>query len=562
MSAFQTPITVKEAMEKINHRDYLIPAFQREYVWDHVRVENLFDSLMREYPINSMLFWQVTQPAYSSFTFYDFLSQYVECHKVHNTATNVTNDFYAVLDGQQRLTSLYLGLYGTYAYHTKYRGWDYTPDNFPQRKLYLNISKINANASEDDKMYIFEFLKDSDTDGQDLIQMGRNKWFRVGHIIDLFPNGILTFVMNNGLSVDEAYILNQLMNVICYKGNINYYLETAVQPNQAVNIFVRTNSGGKPLSTSDILLSLTIAGWTKVNAKEEFVQLADTVSGFGFSINHEYILKAFLCLFHSSVKNQISSFDTNFLNLTEQHWSCVKDCITSLFELLNSFGLDNTTLKSYNATLPILCYLYWNNKYSKFTSSVANTQDRDIIRKWLLKTLLYKSFGTSADSVLQRALKKLKDQNLFPADLVSSDMGQPTVVDPAWIDELLATQKDDPYAFSILSILYPSCNFATTKFDKDHLHPAAMYDQYKNGGGTKSWAEYNSIVNLQLLDSASNRSKNADSLDTWVAQTITNRPNLYSETYIPNDVSLLLSDFDSFYDKRKLLLSEQLKSLL
>lgn len=562
MSAFQTPITVKEAMEKINHRDYLIPAFQREYVWDHERVENLFDSLMREYPINSMLFWQVTQPSYTSFTYYDFLCQYVECYKIHNSATNITNDFYAVLDGQQRLTSLYLGLFGTYAYHTKYKGWDYTETNFPQRKLYLNISRINANASEDDKMYNFEFLKDSDTNSQDLVQINGDKWFRVGHIISLYPNDILSFVINNGLSIDEANVLNQLSNVICVKGNINYYLETAVQPNQAVNIFVRTNSGGKPLSTLDILLSLTIAGWTNVKAKDEFVQLSNSVSEYGFSINHDYILKAFLCLFHTSVKNQISSFDTKFINTTEQNWSMVKDCIISLFELLQSYGLDNTTLKSYNATLPILCYLFWNNKYQKFTTAIANANDRDNIRRWLLKTILYKSFGASADAVLQRSLKNLKSQSLFPATQVSKNMGQPTVVDPAWIDELLATQKDDPYAFAILSLLYPSCNFATTKFDKDHLHPAVDYQNYVNRGGTKPWSAYNSIVNLQLLDASSNRSKNADPLDQWVNRTLPLRPNLYVETYLPVGNSLQLVDFDLFYEDRKKLLAAKLARVL
>lgn len=158
MSGFQTPITIKDAMEKIYHREYLIPAFQREYVWDAMRVENLFDSLMREYPINSMLFWEVKSSAYNSFVFYDFLNEFVESHKYHNNPTNVVKDFYAVLDGQQRLTSLYLGLYGTYAYHTKYYGWDYSPYNFPQRRLYLNLSQVNNNATEDDTRCINSFF--------------------------------------------------------------------------------------------------------------------------------------------------------------------------------------------------------------------------------------------------------------------------------------------------------------------------------------------------------------------------------------------------------------------
>ena len=57
MSKFQTPITINEAMQHINNNEYLLPAFQREFVWDSEQIERLFDSLMRMYPTNSMLFW-------------------------------------------------------------------------------------------------------------------------------------------------------------------------------------------------------------------------------------------------------------------------------------------------------------------------------------------------------------------------------------------------------------------------------------------------------------------------------------------------------------------------
>lgn len=560
MSGFQTPITIKDAMDKIYHREYLIPAFQREYVWDALRVENLFDSLMREYPINSMLFWEVKSSAYNSFVFYDFLSEFVESYKYHNKPTNVVKDFYAVLDGQQRLTSLYLGLYGTYAYHTKYRGWEYTSENFPQRRLYLNISSINENASEDDKMYQFLFLKDTDTHVGNLVDLNGEKYFRVGKIIEL-ANGIRPFVRENNLSDTEEDILDQLRRVICERANINYYLETAVKPNQAVNIFVRTNAGGKTLSISDILLSLTIAGW-EINAKEEFIRLANSVNAYGFSIDHDYILKSFLCLYHSSVKYQISSFDPDFLNTVERNWNAIKNCIISLFQLLQSFGLDNTTIKSYNATLPILCYLYWNGKYQNFATSVATASDRDVIRKWLLKSILYRSFGTSSDSVLQRAIKDLRNQVSFPASAVSQNMGQPKVADPAWVDSLLTTQKDDPYAFSILSLLYPDCNFATTKFDKDHLHPVAAFDLYKTLDCKYDWLQYNSIVNLQLLEASQNKSKGDTTLSDWVHVALLQRPNLKVETYLPANNSLLLKDFDSFYDERKRALADLLIKVL
>lgn len=58
MARFQS-VMIDEIVTGISKREYLIPAFQREYVWDTERVERLFDSIMRGYPISSMLFWQV-----------------------------------------------------------------------------------------------------------------------------------------------------------------------------------------------------------------------------------------------------------------------------------------------------------------------------------------------------------------------------------------------------------------------------------------------------------------------------------------------------------------------
>lgn len=59
MSGFQSPITINDAMSEINSNKYLLPAFQRDFVWKNGQIEKLFDSLMCGYPTSSMLFWQV-----------------------------------------------------------------------------------------------------------------------------------------------------------------------------------------------------------------------------------------------------------------------------------------------------------------------------------------------------------------------------------------------------------------------------------------------------------------------------------------------------------------------
>ena len=112
--AYQTAITIKEAVDHIHNNRYLLPAIQREFVWWPHQIERLFDSLMRGYPIGSFLFWRVKPETAENYRFYRFITNYDQ-RKPHNTAHGAPSTvpgLKAVLDGQQRLTALNVGLYG------------------------------------------------------------------------------------------------------------------------------------------------------------------------------------------------------------------------------------------------------------------------------------------------------------------------------------------------------------------------------------------------------------------------------------------------------------------
>jgi uncharacterized protein with ParB-like and HNH nuclease domain len=130
--AFQTPITVKEAIGNIYGKKYLLPAIQREVVWDTAQIERLFDSLMRDYPIGSFLFWMVKRKQTGSYQFYEFVRDYHEKENPHNAKANVSGqeDIIGILDGQQRLTALYVGLRGSFAYKEPRKRWE-NPQAFP-----------------------------------------------------------------------------------------------------------------------------------------------------------------------------------------------------------------------------------------------------------------------------------------------------------------------------------------------------------------------------------------------------------------------------------------------
>jgi uncharacterized protein with ParB-like and HNH nuclease domain len=113
--SFQTPISIANAVKDIVNNRLLLPAIQREFIWTHTQIEWLFDSIMRNYPISSFLFWKVEGDTKHQYKYYSFLHNYRERYQTHNDEfdTNGVNDFMAVLDGQQRLASLYIGLKGS-----------------------------------------------------------------------------------------------------------------------------------------------------------------------------------------------------------------------------------------------------------------------------------------------------------------------------------------------------------------------------------------------------------------------------------------------------------------
>lgn len=109
---FEAPMTIAEAIENIHGREYVLPAIQREFVWRTDQIVSLFDSLLRAYPIGSFLYWYVEEENLGDYEFYEFIREYHERDKRHNPKADVTGSkgVIAILDGQQRLTALYIGL--------------------------------------------------------------------------------------------------------------------------------------------------------------------------------------------------------------------------------------------------------------------------------------------------------------------------------------------------------------------------------------------------------------------------------------------------------------------
>lgn len=576
MPGFQAPITIFQAIERINRNEFLLPAFQREFVWKVSQIEQLFDSIMQGYPISSMLFWKVKENTKADFRFYQFLKKYIEYHAIHNDTigTNGVNDFHAVLDGQQRLTALYIGLCGSYAFKEYRRAYAYSEWSYPTRHLYLNISS-QFSEDESDRKYKFQFLDKGITGEKDLFINADEKWFKVGAVLNLYKtDGLDDFAEEHQLSKESKKLIKQLERVIHTNLNINYYEEDEQNPDKAVNIFVRINSGGTTLSFSDILMSIAIASWKQKDARTEINDLVDAIRAKGYNIDKDYILKSFLYLYHKDVRFKITSFKNDFIGNIELNWENIRNSILNLFDLIKTFGLTDYTLTTNNATLPILYYIYHRNIFTDFATKTAFKEDREIIKKWLLTILVRRTFGGQTDTVLTQSRKafttdienqKINEIGEFPSTDVNVEIKKLIDIGDDFIEDLLLTQKDSQYSFPILALLYPDMDYKNNNFHQDHLHPALFFDnitdQEKSDYG---WKVYNSILNLQMLDANENMSKNAKSLKDWIElETKNSDLKRFLENHIiPAEVDLDLSNFSEYITKRKVLLINKLKTIL
>lgn len=575
--SFFPPLSVADALQKIDYNQYLLPAIQRDFVWSSTKIETLFDSLMQGYPIGSMLLWRVDGNNTQSQRFYGILRKYRERYLIRSEEVSTVGipSFEVILDGQQRLTALYLGLKGSYAYHGYNLAWKDNDYSVPTRHLYLNLyykknEKNNLDDSDDVKKYDFSFLKPNEA-----TETGTNKkWFKVGDILSIKGLAQLnSYCKDKQIEDGESQeILSRLHDMVHIEKLIHYYLEQSSDFTRALNIFVRINSGGITLSYSDLVMSTTISGWMKLDAKKEINGLVDElVKEFGFQVNKDFILRTYLILYNDDIKFRVENFSVKNAKEFESNWIEIQKAIKEVFQLVTDFGYAPKTLTSLNALLPIVYYLFKTGKTKDFCQKVTHKEDRAIIKRWLHVVLLHQIFGGQAEGVLKAIRDTIKKEiaktiDTFPAKQIAirlSKTNKSITVDDEFVQGLLYTSKDNRYAFAVLALLFPHLDYKNRDFHLDHCHPLASFNERKlkskgvilDDDNREYYTDadyYNSIINLQMLDGNENKSKGAKDLKTWVAES---SPSM-KKHYLPSKLDF--TEFPSFVEARIELLKKKL----
>lgn len=578
-SGFQTPITIKDAINNIHNRKFLLPAIQRKFIWSSNQIEMLFDSIMRGYPINSFMLWQITDGNIkSNYKFYEFITEFREFFAENNRYIDTRNvpDFQAVIDGQQRLTSLYIGLRGSYAYKMPKKRWKDTEECIPTRELYLNLIKQTSQEYDNQKEFDFRFLSESELE-RDNKEPSKYMWFKVKKILDLDPlTKINTYIKENNLKEYSSDMLVKLYSVIHKEKLLNYYLQEEQEPDKVLEIFVRTNSGGTPLSFSDLLMSIASANWKSIDARKEFDKLISevySIGNIGFIIDKDFVLKTCLVLFVEDIRFKLKNFTYENIRKFEDNWDKIRGSIISAFTLFESLGFNDKTFRAKNAAIPVIYYIY-NNYYNNLEKSIESFtyENKKIIKRWLILTFIKSIFGGQTDSVLgkMRSVLNKNSGKVFPdeflIDAFKSDPARNYSFDDDFIDELIESEKDSNNAYYVLHLLYSNLDFSKM-FHQDHIHPETIFvneekfnkyipDEIKDfSKQTKNW---NSVANLQLLEAKENELKKDKLLKDWVVEN--NKTN--KDLFLSDGISLEIKNFKEFIVNRKANIKQYLKNII
>ncbi|MCW2312228.1 DUF262 domain-containing protein [Rhodoferax antarcticus] len=573
MSYKSEPIAV--TVERMN-RQYFLPAIQREFVWKPEQIVQLFDSIMRGYPISSFLFWSLKPENKSKWQVYKFIDR-AKQGGTHNelASTDGVDNLISVLDGQQRLTSLMIGLKGIYELKRKYARRD-TVDTWTPHRLYIDLladPQLDAQGSEAGTYFKIEFKSEEPKPSAD------HFWYRVGQILDLDSQQKLEDFLDttiDALELDRqdrrvfARNLEKLYKAIHVDDVIAYYTEYDQDYDRVLDIFVRANDGGTKLSKSDLLLSMVTSKWAGMNARDEifrFVDSLNTAHSRKNDFDKDFIMKSCLVLTDLPVVYKVQNFDNTNLELIRDQWESIKAAIRAGVSLINSFGIDRENLTSVNAMIPVIYYLYKNPGRTLLGSTPFDVRNSDRIRRWLIMALLKGAFGRAADGLLTGIRSRIhaiaSPDADFPLEEVNAMIdttGMKTAFDDSAIDDILSKTYQGKQTFLALSLLYDDATWTLSSFHQDHIFASNSFKDSDVFSVPLEWlVSKNRIGNLCLLKATENMGKQDMPVEEWLE---TRAQGFLKRHLIPEDRSLwALDQFPQFLEAREKLIRDRYKSL-
>lgn len=541
---------------------FWLPNIQRPFVWSEDQIARLFDSIMREYPISTLLVWKTKEPIKHR----AFIDNYhrniklTDFYKPENPHSKMM-----VLDGQQRLQSLYIGLKGSYS--------------GTSRELYLDILSGDLVAPEDIR-YRFTFLEKSKAAWpwvrfKDIIFVTSKLDTQIAREIKALAPTVLSTEDAEKIETNIGRARQEFVN----NDNLTYQeLDGIDNPNayridDIVEIFIRANSGGTKLGKSDLLFSLLIASWE--DADREIEGLLEDLNQGSFAFDRDFILKACLTVLGKGARYDIDKFrDGKTKDEIISNWDRIATAIKGVrdFVVSKTYIRSDKALPSYLTLIPLIYYRYHHAQ--KFA---ANTE----LQEYLLRSLVTGVFGGSPDNLIDKIVRCIKEQGDFKLNevfgVILADNRNLEITTNVIFEQYYTSRTIHLF----FNLWYLNFNY-TPALDGngpqiDHIFPQSLLKSVKVANPETGrlnllrygQAQRDQIANCMLLTADENGfgGKCAQPPSVWFD--LSRFPNEEAQAsyfklhLIPSDPELWkLENYEQFVESRKLLIEAKFKHML
>lgn len=514
---------ISEILNQIDIGSYALPEFQRGYVWNRDQVKKLMMSLYRGYPIGGLLIWVTkTDPTIT--------------RGDGELTPGVVN---LILDGQQRITSLY-GIIRGHA--PKF----FDGNAFSFTGLYFNIKE------ETFEFYMATKMKDNPDwiSVTELLQKGASNY------IGEADAERKMFLFNY---LDVLNRLNNIKDVDLYISNVTGEDKTI---DVVVEIFNNVNTGGTKLSKGDLALAKICSLWP--DARGEMKKYLSQLQVAGYSFSLEWLLRCVTVYmtgrpyFTELTKVNIEDFK-DALNKTEQLIGLCLDHIGS------RLGLDHDrVLASKFAIATMIGFLRVQQ-----TTKLDNAQWNKLMY-WYIHTFLWGRYAGSTESIMAKDLNVIAEGEGVDGllRLLRLQRGD------------LTLKADDFWGWSTGARFYPLLYLLTrvnhardfgsgielthsllgknSTLEVHHIFPKDLL--YKAG---KAKSIVNSLSNYAFLTKETNLEISNRNPEEYMPYYNQKHPGVLESNWIPVDPKLWkIENYELFLQKRRELLAEGANTFL
>jgi uncharacterized protein with ParB-like and HNH nuclease domain len=406
---FYRPISIREAVENVNETWYL-PAIQRPFDWGerHKKesfIYKLFDSIIREYPIGTLIVWKTKK----KIPFRPFHDDYdsERLTRIMDKGLWGRKDKLLIYDGQQRLQSLYSCL--KFTFHNKVLCFnllfnpdeDKGPSGF---KFFEKHEDPETGYLKLNELYSYNRKQAAEFEDKVLDRLKRQKR-------DLHKKEEL--LVENNLKQLWKLFMDMDTKLLSY-----FPLQKDLKEKEVVSVFKRINTTGMQLTNSEILFSEIKR--IQFDFEEQIWDANNKIKKMtnGFSYSPDNVLQILYLIVKGTVRVDPDRVQETELKDFVETWSKLKSPLRSFFYdfLYREFKINNERIiKIKRAMIPIIIYFYYmrvlrNHKFKDFSTTSIKNMKKYLVFSQLLDWNL-QTYIDNFHKIIKSACEKSKDSD-------------------------------------------------------------------------------------------------------------------------------------------------------